>query len=322
MPEEEVNGPDINFVIPLYNEEEGFAALIERLNKVMDDSRHRIEVILIDDGSRDRTPELMRALALSDKRYNALFLSRNFGHQLALSAGLSKVNAADAIFILDGDLQDPPELLDRFYAFIEEGYDVVYAVREKRKESFLKRAAYNGFYRLLKRISYIEIPLDSGDFSLVSRRVIDIMNQMPEESRFLRGMRSWVGFRQIGVPYERQERAMGESKYSFKKLLGLAFNGIFNFSEFPIHFLTWAGSFAVLVSFVYLIVVIVKKLMYDTVPEGFTSLLFIIIFFSGVQLFCLGILGQYLLRIFFQSKQRPLYVEREYISGKDREHGS
>jgi glycosyltransferase involved in cell wall biosynthesis len=312
-----LKNPQISIVAPLYNESETFPRLIERLNGVMDSSELTIEVVLVDDGSRDTTPDLMRQVALTDKRYHCVFLSRNHGHQLALSAGISAALGTEALFIIDGDLQDPPELLSAFYAKMQEGNDVVYAVRQKRKESAVKKAGYFFFYRLLKSISYIDIPLDSGDFALVSRRVVDVMKKMPEESRYLRGMRSWIGFKQVGFPYERDERAAGESKYTFKQLFRLAYNGIFNFSEFPIKFMTNVGGASILIALCYFFVVLVKKIFFTQVIEGFTSLLFVIILFSGVQLFALGIIGEYVLRIFFQSKQRPLFIIKDEIVDGD-----
>lgn len=280
----------------------------------MDASPLSIEVVLIDDGSRDRTAELMQALALSDPRYHCVFLSRNHGHQLALSAGMNEARGTEAIMVIDGDLQDPPELLTDFYQLYKEGNDVVYAVRRKRKEGFIKRAGYHLFYRLLRSISYIEIPLDSGDFALVSRRVVDVMNKMPEESRYLRGMRTWVGFRQIGFEYERDERIAGESKYSFKQLFRLAYNGIFNFSEFPIKLLTRLGGTAIAFAMLYFIYNVIKKyVLGQEVPEGFPATLFTIIFFGGMNLFGLGIIGEYVLRIFFQSKGRPLFIIKSKI---------
>ncbi len=283
----------------------------------MDNSPLSIEVVLIDDGSRDGTPDMMRQVALADKRYHCIFLSRNHGHQLALSAGMSAALGSEALFIIDGDLQDPPELLPEFYELLKQGNDVVYAVRQKRKEGFIKKTGYYLFYRLLKSISYIDIPLDSGDFALVSRRVVDIMNKMPEESRYLRGIRSWIGFRQVGYPYERDERAAGESKYSFKQLFRLAYNGIFNFSEFPIKFMTNIGGISIVIALIYFITVLIKKIFFTQVIEGFTSLLFVIILFSGVQLFALGVIGEYVLRIFFQAKQRPLFIIKEEIVNGD-----
>ena len=214
-------------------------------------------------------------------------------------------------------MQDPPELLGTFYSKFKEGYEVVYAVREKRKEVFYKRWAYFLFYRILKKIANVDIPLDSGDFSFISRRVVDVLNQMPEESRFIRGMRTWIGFKQIGISYDRQERANGYSKYSFGKLVQLALNGIFNFSEFPIRFLTLLGSSAIISSVVYFIVVVIKKFFVNEVIEGFTALLFVIILFGGIQLAAIGILGEYILRIFFQSKNRPNFIiEKQIMNGK------
>lgn len=311
-----MNKPQISIIAPLYNESETFPHLIKRLNAVMDSSELKIEIVLIDDGSRDNTAQLMQAIALSDERYHCLFLARNHGHQLALTAGLAHARGTEGVMVIDGDLQDPPELLLEFYSYLQQGNDVVYAVRKKRKEGFLKRTGYFLFYRILKSISYIDIPLDSGDFALMSRRVVNIMNKMPEESRYLRGMRTWVGFKQIGVEYERSERQAGESKYSFSMLFKLAYNGIFNFSEFPIMFVSRLGLLAILVAFIYFIVVVIKKYFFQEVIEGFTSLLFIIILFSGVQLIALGVIGEYVLRVFFQSKNRPLFIVRETIKDK------
>lgn len=285
----------------------------------MDASPLRIEVVLVDDGSRDTTAVLMQQLALTDSRYQCVFLSRNYGHQIALTAGIDSATGTEALFIIDGDLQDPPELLTEFYQKYQEGYDVVYAVRKKRKENLFKRTAYSLFYRLMRSISYVDLPLDSGDFSLISRRVADVLKQMPEESRFIRGMRSWIGFRQIGVEYERDARLDGESKYSFGMLQRLAYNGIFNFSEYPVKLITRMGMFTIGVAVIYLIQTLIKRFIYHDVPQGFTALLFVIVLFSGVQLIALGLIGEYVLRIFFQAKGRPLYVVREVIRQQQRQ---
>lgn len=303
----------INIIAPLYNEGEVFAELQKRLSDLMDKSKLSISVILIDDGSSDNTPELMEELSCNDSRFSSVFLSRNFGHQIALSAGFSVANASEAVFVIDGDLQDPPELLEKFYSYLAEGYDIVYAIRQKRKESFFKKMAYNYFYRLLNRISYIEIPLDSGDFSLISRRAVDNILEMKEESRFIRGMRTWVGYKQIGIPYERQERHAGDSKYPFSKLLKLAFNGIFNFSEYPIKFILTLGVLTISVSLMYLFYALIKLLFTDAVPEGFVGIIFTVTLFGGIQLISIGILGEYILRIFFQVKGRPLFIIKKQI---------
>jgi dolichol-phosphate mannosyltransferase len=309
--------PQVSFVIPMYNEESNLGALVDRLIQVIESSDLAIDVVLIDDGSQDRSREILQALALQDSRFHVILLSKNHGHQLALTAGLSVAQGTEGVFVLDGDLQDPPELLATFYAKFKEGYDVVYAVREKRKEVFYKRWAYFIFYRILKKIANVDIPLDSGDFSFISRRVVHVLNQMPEESRFIRGMRTWIGFKQIGISYDRQERASGDSKYSFGKLVQLALNGIFNFSEFPIKFVTMLGGFAIFSSMIYFISVVIKKFFVDEVIEGFTALLFVIILFGGIQLAAIGILGEYILRIFFQSKNRPNFIiEKQILNGE------
>ncbi|GAB4023584.1 glycosyltransferase family 2 protein [Spirosoma koreense] len=314
-----LSNPQISIIAPLFNETESFPSLIARLNAVMESLPLTIEVVLIDDGSRDNTALLMQQLALTDSRYQCVFLSRNYGHQIALTAGIATANATEALFIIDGDLQDPPELLTDFYQKYQEGYDVVYAIRKKRKENWFKRIAYSTFYRFMRSISYIDLPLDSGDFSLISRRVADVLNQMPEESRFIRGMRSWIGFRQIGVEYERDARLAGESKYSFKMLQRLAYNGIFNFSEYPVKVITRMGVITIAIAGIYLIQTLIKRFVYHDVPEGFTALLFAIVLFSGVQLIALGLIGEYVLRIFFQAKGRPLYIVRELIRHQQRQ---
>lgn len=305
--------PQISIVAPLYNERESFGPLVSRLTALLDTSPYQIEVVLVDDGSRDNTADLIRLTALADPRFHGVLLARNFGHQTAVTAGLAAATGTEAVLIIDGDLQDPPELLPDFYQHILNGYDVVYAVRRKRKEGILKRTAYAVFYRVMKQISYIDIPLDSGDFSMISRRVVDLMNQMPEESRFLRGMRSWLGFKQIGVEYERSERVAGAPKYSFKMLRKLAYNGIFNFSEYPIKVITQVGAITFSLAVIYLMYNIIRRFVFGDVPQGFTALLFVVVLFSGVQLMALGIIGEYVLRVFFQTKGRPLFIISEEI---------
>jgi len=305
--------PEINIIVPLYNEKDNFGMLKERLLKLISSSVCQIEVILVDDGSTDGTAELMHQLSLENTNFHSIFLSRNFGHQLALTAGLKHVNASDAVMIMDGDLQDPPELFEKIYDVYKQGFDVVYAVRSSRKGSMPYKLAYHMFYRILKRFSYIDIPLDSGDFSLISRRVVNHINSMPEESRFLRGMRSWVGFRQTGFLYDRESRKTGSSKYSLMKLISLGLNGIFNFSKYPIRFTMALGIVALLVSSIYFIITLFKKLFIGDVPTGFTALLFAIILFGGLQLIAIGIIGEYILRIFFQVKNRPLFIIKERI---------
>jgi dolichol-phosphate mannosyltransferase len=311
------NIPIISIVIPLYNESEIFHELIKRLNKVIESFDKPIEVVLIDDGSNDETPLMMKQIALLDEKYQCVFLSRNFGHQLAITAGLSVARASDAIMMIDGDLQDPPELLKLLYGKLSEGYDIVYAIRKKRKEGWLKKTLYFAFYRILKKLSSMEMPLDSGDFSIIRRNVVDIINKMPEESRYLRGMRTWVGFKQIGLEYNRDERFAGKTKYSFRNLMKLASNGIFNFSETPIKFITILGIITTAISSLYAGYTLYMKLIHQNMPSGFTAIVVLISFIGGVQLISLGIIGEYVLRIFFQVKGRPLFIIKNRIVNKN-----
>lgn len=309
----------ITILVPLFNEAPVLPELFSRLEMLVKQTVVNTNVLFVDDGSTDNTADSIVELIKDKDHYSAIFLSRNFGHAMALSAGLAHINdAADAVFIIDGDLQDPPELLQSFIAKMDEGYDVVYGIRTNRKEGILKKICYKLYYRLLKRFSNIKMPLDAGDFSLLSKRVVLQLNSLPEESRYLRGLRSWVGFKQTGFAYQRDSRkGGGNTKYSLKSLFKLAFNGIFNFSEFPIRFIGIMGFVTIFISLIYLVITVYKKLVFGTVPEGFTALIFAIVLFSGVQLVSLGIIGEYILRIFFQVKQRPLYIiKSKIINGK------
>lgn len=313
--------PAVSIVIPLYNEEQVFSKLTERIDNVILKLPYSVEVVLIDDGSKDKTADLIRTKCLNDERYLGILLSRNHGHQLALSAGLSKARATKAIMVMDGDLQDPPELLHDFYKKFEEGYDVVYAVRKKRKEGIFKRMAYWAYYRLQRSVSNFNIPIDSGDFGLMSRRVVDQLKNMPEQSRYLRGMRSWVGYKQIGLTYERDIRSEGKSNYSFRQLLNLAFNGIFNFSEFPVKLITHLGIYSIVLSIIYIGFVIYERIVHNNVPAGFTTLIVAIVLFSGVQLLSIGLIGEYVLRIYNQVRNRPLYIIDQVISKQEDPNG-
>jgi glycosyltransferase involved in cell wall biosynthesis len=308
--------PKVSIVVPLFNEEETLPKLINRLNEVIDKMPFSIEVVLVDDGSQDGTPKLMEKVSLEDEKFKSIFLSRNYGHQSAITAGLLNTDAEEAVMIIDADLQDPPELVEQFYDYYKQGYDVIYTIRKKRKEELIKRLAYWLYYRISRSISNYKIPLDSGDFSLISRRVVEILNKMPEENRYIRGMRSWVGFRQIGIEYERDVRVAGDTKYSLRKLLDLAFMGILNFSTFPIRFISFLGICSISISLIYLSYTLVQRLFFDSVPKGFTALLFIIVLFSGVQLLSLGVIGEYIIRIFFQVKDRPLFIVKSKITNK------
>jgi len=304
---------DISIIVPLYNEEDVFETLLHRLTQVIDTTKFQCEVVLINDGSTDKTAELINQICRKDNRFSGVLLSRNHGHQLAVSAGLSYSRGKKGAMIIDGDLQDPPELINEFYNLLIDGYDVVYAIRKNRKESFFKKSAYSVYYRLQKQISSFNIPIDSGDFSMLSRRVVDTIVSMPEQSRYLRGMRAWVGYKQIGFEYDRDERHAGETKYSWSKLFELAFNGIFNFSDFPVKIITRLGFFTVLFSLIYFLYNIYRKIYYNDVPQGFTATILAIILFSGVQMISLGLIGEYVLRIYNQVRNRPLFVVDKII---------
>jgi dolichol-phosphate mannosyltransferase len=299
---------DISIVVPLYNEEEVFDKLINRLTSVINTTVFSCEVIFVNDGSSDKTDLLIQKICKEDKRFTGVLLSRNHGHQLAVTAGLQYVRGKKGAMIIDGDLQDPPELVNPFYDLLKSGYDVIYAVRKNRKESFIKKLAYLSYYRLQKKVSNFNIPIDSGDFSMLSRRVVDTMNSMPEQSRYLRGMRAWVGYKQIAYEYDRDERHAGETKYSWSKLFELAFNGIFNFSDFPVKIITRLGFLTVVFSLIYFGYNIYRKIYYNDVPQGFSATILAIILFSGVQLMSLGLIGEYVLRIYNQVRNRPLFI--------------
>jgi dolichol-phosphate mannosyltransferase len=308
--------PHISIVVPLYNEEQNLSILFKRLIDLKSLMSESIEFIFVDDGSSDATPIFISRFSLLHSNVKSILLSRNFGHQAAVSAGLLHSNASEAIFIIDGDLQDPPELLIEFYSILKSGFDVVYGIRKNRKEGFILKFCYKIFYRTLGKLANIKIPLDSGDFCLISRRVVDILNSMPEESRFLRGLRSWVGFNQIGLPYDRQIRHAGNSKYSFLKLFNLALDGFFNFTKLPTRFIFIIGFISMLISIGYVIYSVYKKYIYGLNPNGFTGLLFIIVFLSSIQMISISILGEYIVRIFFQTKSRPLFIVKNIIEKK------
>lgn len=303
-----ISKPQVSILVPLYNEEKIFGQLIERLTKLLDSFEPATQVVLVNDGSIDQTPVLMTELSARDPRFKSVFLSRNHGHQMAVSAGLFCADAEEAIMIIDGDLQDPPELIFDFYKKLQEGYDVIYAIRKNRKEGFMLTFLFWAYYRIQKRLSNFDIPMDTGDFCMMSRRVRDILISMPEESRYLRGMRSWVGFRQYGYEYERQERHAGDSKYSLKKRMEIGLNGIFNFSKVPIRFMYILGFGSILLSILYTFLLLYLKYTTHNLPDGYITLIFAISFFSGVQLITLGLIGEYVFRTYNQVRQRPLFI--------------
>ena len=305
----------ISVAIPLHDEELVFSELIRRVGAVLDGlpgGPH--EIVLVDDGSEDRTFELIRDAAGRDARVVGVRLSRNFGHQAALTAALETVSG-EVVIVMDGDLQDRPEEIPRFLAEYEQGYDVVYAQRTQRKESMALRAAYFTFYRLLNRLSQLEVPVDSGDFALLSRRVVDELNLLPERHRYLRGLRTWVGFRQTGIPVERDRRAGGEPSYTTRGLLRLAFDGIFAFSVTPLRAAWILGAVASGAASIYALWAVFERLFLGTSPQGFTALIVAITFFAGIQLLFLGLIGEYLGRVYDEAKSRPHFVIGEVVRG-------
>ena len=297
----------VSLAIPVYNEEAVVPELVRRTASVLDGipgGPH--EIVFVDDGSSDRTLELLEKAAGRDARIVVIELSRNFGHQTALAAGLDQVSG-DVVVLMDGDLQDPPEAVPTLLESYHSGYDVVYALRMNRKESWWLRACYYVFYRLLASLSSVQLPLDAGDFGLMSRRVIDEIRKMPEHHRYLRGLRTWVGFRQIGIPIERSARSAGRTKYSPLKLLKLASDGIFAFSTVPLRAAAILGAFAIVLSMLFSLYSVYVK-FWLRAPQGFTAIILAMTFLSGVNLFFLGIIGEYVGRVYEETKSRPHYV--------------
>jgi polyisoprenyl-phosphate glycosyltransferase len=300
--------PKYSLVLPIYNEEETIPELVRRIGQLIDQLDGDAEAIFVDDGSSDSSYEAMVAAREIDPRFKLLRLSRNFGHQIAVTAGLD-VASGDAVIVMDADLQDPPEVALELAARWREGYDVVYAVREERHgASRFKRATASGFYRLFKRMSDVDVPLDVGDFRLVDRRALDAFRSMRESNRYVRGMFSWIGFRQVGVPFTREERFAGETKYPLRNMVRFATDGIVSFSAYPLRLALKVGFLVSAFSFVLGIVFLVSRLAgFYSVP-GLASIAVFVAFLGGIQLLLLGIMGEYIARIHDEVKGRPLYL--------------
>jgi glycosyltransferase involved in cell wall biosynthesis len=297
----------LSIVVPVYNEEAVLREFVHRLSSVLATLPYTVEILLIDDGSRDGTPEIAARMAESDSRVRVIGLTRNFGHQAALCAGLDH-SMGDAVVLIDADLQDPPEMITEFVAKWKEGYEVVYGLRRRLEEGVLKRVVYHSFYRILRLLANIDIPLDTGDFALIDRRVVDNLRALPERTRFLRGLRSWVGPRQIGVEYARQPRRQGESKYSVAKLFKLAFDGIVSFSTAPLKLALVLGVAVSACGFAAITLIVYLRLSHSFDLPGWTSLMVIVLFLGGIQLITIGIVGEYIARIYEEVKARPLYL--------------
>ena len=306
-----MKNPTFSIIAPIFNELENIPELYPRVRDVMDQTGEPWELILIDDGCTDGSTEVIRKLAESDARVRPVIFARNFGHQIAVTAGID-YSRGDAVVIIDADLQDPPEVILDLIAKWREGYEVVYAVRAERAgESWFKKTTASIFYRLIYRITDVDIPLDTGDFRLMDKKVVDVMKQMREKHRFLRGMSAWVGFKQIGVNYKRKPRFAGETKYPLKKMIKLALNAVTSFSYFPLQLATYMGFIAAGLSVIAIPVVAILRLTTGTALLGQATTLIIVLFLGGVQLISLGIIGEYIGRIYDEAKGRPLYIVAE-----------
>lgn len=306
-----------SIIAPIYNEKENLPELHRRVSEVMQSTRKTWELILVDDGSTDGSTETIRELAKKDKHVRPVIFARNFGHQIAITAGWDYARG-DAVVVIDADLQDPPELIPQMAEKWKEGYEVVYAVRAEREgESWFKLWTASLFYRIIARITDVKIPLDTGDFRLMDRKVVDVLKSMRERHRFPRGMSAWVGFRQIGVEYKRAARVAGETKYPFRKMFRLALNAITSFSYFPLQVATFFGFFSAGVAILAIPIVIYLRASGSQAFFGQATTLIAVLFLGGVQLISLGILGEYIGRIYDEAKGRPLYIVREAPEEKE-----
>lgn len=307
----------ISLIIPMYYEEQVAKECYKRIREVLDSIKEKYdsEVIFIDDGSKDKTLEILENIAKKDKEIKILSFSRNFGHQAAVTAGLQYASG-DAIVIMDADLQDPPELIPDMLKYWEEGYEVIYGKRKKRRgESPFKLLTAKAFYSTLNKLSDVEIPKDTGDFRLVDKKVVDVINSLPEHNKFLRGLFSWVGFNQYAYKYERKERFAGKTKYPLKKMLKLASDGIISFSTKPLEIVGGLGIFSIVVSIAILIYSILSYIFkWNQLTPGWTSIMCTITFLGGTILISLWMIGEYIARIYDETKQRPQYIVRKTIN--------
>ncbi|MBK8284576.1 MAG: glycosyltransferase family 2 protein [Ahniella sp.] len=303
--------PSLCILIPVFNEAEALPMLVPRVLAALADVPAELRLLLVDDGSSDGSGEQLARLAAQDDRIGYLRLARNFGKEIAMSAGLD-VADADAVVLLDADLQDPPEVVREFWKYFEQGYDNVYGVRSSRAgETALKKVTAAGFYRVIDRMSRTPIPRDTGDFRLLSRRAVMALRQLRERNRFMKGLFGWVGFRSIGVPYERAPRVAGTSKFNYWKLWNFALEGITSFSTAPLRLATYIGAGTAGIAFLFGAWIVFKTLAYGESVRGYPSLMVVMLFLGGVQLIALGLIGEYLGRLFEESKMRPLYLVDE-----------
>ena len=309
----------LTVVVPAYNEGDGLRAFHARLAAVFDTLDLQPSVLYVDDGSRDDTWSVIESLAAADARVGALRLSRNFGKELALTAGLDRADG-DAVIVIDADLQDPPELIPDFIAKWREGHDAVFGTRiEREGETWVKKATASMFYRVIGRLSKTPVPRDTGDFRLLSRRAIEALRELRERHRFMKGLFGWVGFRQVALPYHREARHAGASKFNYWKLWNFAIEGITSFSSAPLRIAMYVGLLVALFAFVFGVWIVVKTLVWGDPVAGYPSLMVAVLFLGGVQLMALGVIGEYLGRLYEESKQRPLYLVDEFRPARTRD---
>jgi dolichol-phosphate mannosyltransferase len=306
----------ISAVVACYRDAPAVPHMYERLSRVFEEMGVGGEIIFVNDSSPDNAREVLAALAARDPKVVVVNHTRNFGSQAAFTSGM-RIATGDAVVLLDGDLQDPPEMIPQLYAKWLEGVDVVYGVRVKREATRFLQFAYKAFYRVFQALSYVSVPRDAGDFSLLDRRVVDALNQMPERDRFLRGMRAWVGFRQVGVPYTRPERMFGQTTNNLARNIAWAQKGIFSFSYVPLQLISYLAILVTLLSALAIVLTIALYLFEHTAPSGFTSILTAVLFLGGIQLLCLAIIGDYLGRVFEEVKQRPQFIVESVLNPPD-----
>lgn len=302
---------DLSIIVPIFNEEDNLLILQQRLEKVAADITEYYEIIYVNDGSKDKSIQIIKTLSETNSKVKYLSFSRNFGHQIAISAGID-VAEGNAVVLIDGDLQDPPELIAPMYQKLKEGFKVVYAKRNKRKnERIFKTFTAHMFYRLLKSITQINIPVDTGDFRIMDRIVVDKLKAMPEQNKFLRGQIPWLGFSETAVSYDRDERLHGETKFTLKKMFNLALDGITSFSDFPLKMATILGVFTSFISFSIILYALFSHFVLEKTITGWTSMMVSTMFIGGIQLLSLGIIGEYISRINQNIRNRPLYIVEE-----------
>jgi glycosyltransferase involved in cell wall biosynthesis len=307
----------ISILIPAYNEQEVLEHLYQRIGKLANDNKsYDFEFLFVNDGSRDKTLDIIKKYAESDNRVAYINLSRNFGKEIAMIAGLDHVTG-DATVIIDADLQDPPELIPKMIKFWEEGYDDVYAKRESREgETWFKKASSHWFYKILQKTTHVPIQVDTGDFRLLDRHCVEALKQIRESERYTKGMFSWIGYNKKEIIYNRDPRAAGETKWNYMKLFNFAIDGITSFTTAPLRISSFLGFIVSLIAFVYIVYLIIKTTLFGDPVAGYPSMMAVILFLGGIQLLSLGIIGEYIGRIFNETKQRPLYFVEEYHNGK------